>query len=774
MSLREQLSISGLWRFLPDPHGDGEALGFWTTDFDTRRWREVLVPACFEAGGPNLDGYVGIGWYQRTFRLPPAWRTRQVRLRFEAVNDRAKVWLNGQLIGQHADGFLPFEFTLGDAARWDGDNILTVAVDNSPHEEDVPGRHVGWRGFGGILREVSLAATDPLHIADLKIVATPAAASGQIECRIRLQNGRGAPANAVLEVAIQDGNGQAIAKLGQCAITLAAGESTATIVKGELAAARVWSPTSPVLYRAVAQLHERNAVVDEVATRFGVRRVEATPAGLRLNGQPIFLTGFNRHEDSPRTAMATDLAVTRRDLEQMKEAGANFVRLCHYPHHPAELDLCDELGLLVMCEIPLYKGDVPTATHAARVEVAGRQLQSLIARDANHPSVIFWSVSNETSDQKPDVAESNRALIRRARELDPTRLAVHVSDRWIDHPNFAEDDVICINYYPSIDFPIRGGAPGRDLAPAAEKWRTNLAALRRRYPSKPIFVTEFGYGSFAGTSGNAFGEEEHARVIAADFAALDTPSVCGAAIWCWADHPWPPGRFLGGLALSPFGVVSRERRKLKPFWTARTLFRTKQGLPADPPTAGTSGTSVLMVRPHLHDILDVPFPAGYGIRTMTVEDIGLWTDIQRDAEPYVKVTDTLFRQEFGADLAAIQWRCFIVTDPQGRGIGTISAWYNADFHGQRFGRIHWVALRPAWQGRGLSNAALSYSLQQLAQWHDRCYLATSTERVPAIHLYLKFGFVPDLTPPNARPAWQELATRLPHPVLAQALRLADE
>ena len=186
-----------------------------------------------------------------------------------------------------------------------------------------------------------------------------------------------------------------------------------------------------------------------------------------------------------------------------------------------------------------------------------------------------------------------------------------------------------------------------------------------------------------------------------------------------------------------------------------------------PPPAG--GPSVSMLRPDLTNIMDVPFPTGYGIRSMTTDDIGLWTDIQRDAEPYQTIADTLFRKEFGDDLDAIKSRCFIVTNPNGLGVGTISAWYDNNFRGQRYGRIHWVSVRPSCQGLGLGKAALSYSLKQLAQWHDRCCLVTSTQRVPAISLYLNFGFVPDLTLPNALAVWSELATRLKHPVLEQSL-----
>jgi beta-galactosidase/beta-glucuronidase len=136
--------------------------------------------------------------------------------------------------------------------------------------------------------------------------------------------------------------------------------------------------------------------------------------------------------------MALDLETTRQDLEAMKEAGANFVRLCHYPHPPAELDLCDELGLLVFAEIPLYFWndiDEGRRTNAARVQTAKRQLERMVDRDFNHPSIVFWSVSNETHDNEPDVAESNRELIRTVRALDSTRLHVHVSNHWKEYPN---------------------------------------------------------------------------------------------------------------------------------------------------------------------------------------------------------------------------------------------------------------------------------------------------------------------------------------------------
>jgi GNAT superfamily N-acetyltransferase len=122
--------------------------------------------------------------------------------------------------------------------------------------------------------------------------------------------------------------------------------------------------------------------------------------------------------------------------------------------------------------------------------------------------------------------------------------------------------------------------------------------------------------------------------------------------------------------------------------------------------------------------------------------------------------------EFGDDLEAIQWRCFLLTDAEGVAIGTISAWYSREFRGQDYGRIHWFAIRPGHQGRGLGRAALSYAMQRLAEWHERAWLATSTGRLAAIKLYLDFGFAPDLEPDGARDAWREVATYLDHPGLA--------
>jgi beta-glucuronidase len=324
--------------------------------------------------------------------------------------------------------------------------------------------------------------------------------------------------------------------------------------------AQPWSPDHPVLYTATIALRSQGRAVDSCAVRFGFRRVEAKQDALLLNGEPVLLTGFNRHEDSPARRMCVDPETARADLLAMKRMGASFLRLCHYPQHPSTLDLCDELGLLAMCEIPLYqwygppdrREDCPKVVEAAR-----RQLGKMIRRYRNHPSVVFWSVSNETCTQHPEVADANRDLMRLAKELDPTRLAVHVSDHWQPYhdcqDDFTVDDVVCVNGYPDPDS-------------GARWWAEQLERLHRAYPGKPILVTEFG-GAYKE------GEERQARCVQAGFDGITAPYTCGMLIWCWADHPWPTElEDISLHGLSSFGVLTRERQPRKAAEVARRGF----------------------------------------------------------------------------------------------------------------------------------------------------------------------------------------------------------
>lgn len=175
--------------------------------------------------------------------------------------------------------------------------------------------------------------------------------------------------------------------------------------------------------------------------------------------------------------------------------------------------------------------------------------------------------------------------------------------------------------------------------------------------------------------------------------------------------------------------------------------------------------SVRMVREHMRDIPQASFPGGFSIRPMGRGEAGLWIDIQRDAERLMEIKENLFEKEFGSDFAATRERCFFIINARGVATGTISAWYSADYKGQDYGRIHWVAIREAYQGKGLARPALSHAMNYLAGRHKRAWLATSSARIPAIKLYLDYGFVPEMGVPNAAEAWEQVRGVLKHPVL---------
>jgi hypothetical protein len=233
--------------------------------------------------------------------------------------------------------------------------------------------------------------------------------------------------------------------------------------------------------------------------------------------------------------------------------------------------MCDELGLLVMCEIPLYmwQGIKESGDDYHKVyETAARQLEKMINRDYHHPSVIMWSVSNETWPGFLEVAGANTKLVALAKRLDPSRLALHVSDHWRDdlpdgrsrQDHFGEDDVIGINGYPHRIFrkdgrilsswhdDIRGATFDPNLI--ADFWSHGLEMLHAEYPNKPILVTEYGWRSDSGY-------KQQADFIAAAAPGMKKPWLAGATIWCWADHPWSSDQ---EIRLSPYGIYTRDRK----------------------------------------------------------------------------------------------------------------------------------------------------------------------------------------------------------------------
>jgi hypothetical protein len=608
LTVREEIDLSGKWRFQPEAlpeypldalRSEGAELGYFSPDFPTDDWREVSIPCAFDDCAPGMYKFRGMCWFSRRFEVPVSMRGRRVVVHFEGVNYSSSVWVNGKLVGDNEDAFLPFDFPVGELLRFGENNLVVVRVDNLRRPAQLPTAEY-WQGQGGILREVKLVATDPARITYVGIAAAPENGGGKFALRALVANGRSQSANLSLDVKILNRAGWPVASFTAIPLAVEAGKEAELSVEGEVPKVVAWSPEQPELYTARIDLLAGGVLADQQETQFGFRRIEAREGKLWLNGKPIFLMGFDRHEDSPRTGMAVDLETSRQDFLAIKGAAANFVRFCHYPHHPGELHLCDELGLLVLAEIPLcgwgvklndpYAGagwnpaDVPAIFGAAE-----RDLRKMILRDSNHPSIIFWSVSNESDERHPEIVAANDRLMQLGRQLDPTRLVTHVSCHWTSQEGhfgacsaeegkyFELDDVICVNAYPSGSL-REGHRPGDDgwLSESTQWWRNELAGLQLRYPGKPILITEFGYRSIEGVSG-PLGEDTQGLATEAEFKGMDAPYVCGTTLWCFAKHHWPAGCF--GFDLSPWGYVSRDRKtKTKAFSVVSKMFKERAEL----------------------------------------------------------------------------------------------------------------------------------------------------------------------------------------------------
>lgn len=583
---REQSDLTGTWKFQIDPKESGLERGYAKQEYDSGLWKELTVPCSMEKGQPDIEWFEGVGWYRRVVHVPEAWQGRRVVLRFEGVNNHAEIWVNGEPVGKNADAFLPFEIPIQQAVQWGKENVIVVKADNEGREGEVPGIDSGWRPFGGILREVFLEATELCYIENVKIVAEPlSGGTGTLSLRAWVRNEGSENVEVAVKVRVADGDGGIVGSFESAGSPLPVGGEEVLETDGRIDNVQAWSPDSPVLYTAHIALAGPSGVPDEKSIRFGFRRIETDGVKLLLNGDPVFLVGFNRHEDSPVTDMCTDLVTTRRDLMEMKAMGCNYIRLCHYPHHPGELDLCDELGLLAMDEIPLY-GSVNKLDYAegydSKMEFARRQLDTLIRRDWNHPSLIIWSVSNETPEERPVAVKGNDELILRVKELDSSRLAAHVSNQWTGAGRkpegcFEHDDVLCVNAYPSSQVTDFSGE--ESLKKLTRRWETVLEELHQVYPDRPILISEFGYWSFDGIVDNVADVETQARCFEAEFAGMTAPYVCGATIWLYADHVWPFSlrrRKYFMLNVSPYGVVTRNRKpKQNAYDTVKRMYTNR-------------------------------------------------------------------------------------------------------------------------------------------------------------------------------------------------------
>ena len=487
--------LGGTWLYRADLGSVGVAQGWWRDVTETDGWSPVTIPNAYNAGDFSSSSAAGsVGWYRRDFTLPSRAFARYVPaswrhwiIRFESVNYRATVWLNGRLIGSHVVQNLPFELDLNGVRS--GVNRLILRVDDRRSPSDFPpGPGVGWWGYGGILREVYLRAVQVADLAQVQVrplLRCPTCAA-TVQEHVLVRNVTGAPQTVRLRGAF----GGAQLDFGSATVAAHAIWSAQAAVR--IAHPRLWSIDHPVLYRATLTLSdERGRRLGGYVSHSGIRSITVTPDGrLALNGRLLDLRGVELHEQN----IATGGALAPDQLAQLvgwvRALGATVIRT-EQPN-PEIAELADRDGILIWTEIPVnqYVSN-QYLDQPAWLARAHALLRDNILTNQNHPSVMLWSIGNELPTPATRAETSYIAgAAALAHQLDPTRpVGMQISD-WPGVPcqrAYAPLDVIGFNDYFGWFDAGGGSTDDRDaLSPF-------LDSFRSCYPDKALFISEFGF-----------------------------------------------------------------------------------------------------------------------------------------------------------------------------------------------------------------------------------------------------------------------------------------
>lgn len=569
LAQREVININREWKYT---HGSPAGQPFMP-GYDDAAWQYIHLPHSFSLPYfREKEFYIGYGWYRKVIDIPASWKDRRTCLDFEGVFQHAHLYVNGQSVGTHNGGYTGFTF---DISAWlkAGKNLIAVQVDNlwNPRLAPRAGEHVF---SGGIYRDVYLRVTDALSIRRNGVsVTTPDLSdlSGKVKVSIDLANGSHHAMNPIVRSVVKDKQGNIIAVM-QTAVAMPAGKTLSLEqCSPPIPHPQLWTPETPTLYQVETTIEAGGRIRDNYRVAFGFRWLRWTAdSGLFVNGKHYVLRGANVHQDHAGWGDAVTHAGICRDLQLMKEAGFNFIRGSHYPHHPYFAQVCDELGLFFLPENCFWgiggsSGDNSHWQASAYPPLKEDQqpfeqsvqtsLVELIQTNRNHPSIIAWSMGNESffSDSAvlPSVRKLLKSLVATSRHQDPTRAA------------------------------LMGGAQRGDIDNLGDVAGYNGdGAILFQHPGFPSLVTEYGScvadrpGSYIPCWG--------------DIKDGSTPAWrTGQTIWCGFDH----GSIAGEMG--KMGVVDYFRIPKRSWYWYRNAYR--QIPPPQWPSSGTATALTLSV-----------------------------------------------------------------------------------------------------------------------------------------------------------------------------------
>lgn len=555
---RMVFDLNGVWDFcLMDGEAKGEIV-------------PMPVPSSYNDiyTGRGFADHVGNLYYRRTFTVSSRMLEKRLFLRFGSVTHKAEVWLNGTCLGKHSGGFLPFSFEITETAIA-GENELEVIVNNIVDETTLPaGRMVHQKfpglpeeihnlpnfdfyNYSGIMRPVCLYTAPGSYIEDISIYGKM---DGSFYWDVKA-NGEGTVSVRLLDAA---GN------------EVATGEGFKGT--GRIDQVQLWEPGHPVLYSLEVTLTGSDGEKDTYTEVFGFREVSIRDCRIHLNGKPVYLKGFGKHEDSPVHGRGLDMAYNVKDIGLLKWIGANSFRTSHYPYCEEMLQLCDREGILVIDEAPAVGlnagftatgllGGNPNGTWKLfkTAEHHRQVLRDMVQRDKNHPCVIIWSVANEPASQEDGAKEYFEPLLNLVRELDeqkrPATLVTYEGSNPVSCKVAEICDLLIINRYRGW-YDTEGNLRG-----AAALLKDELEGFHRRCPDKPIMLGEYGADTIAGfhdINARIFSEEYQVDFLRAYGEVFDSlPYITGEHVWNFADFATAENiKRVGG---NKKGVFTRDR-----------------------------------------------------------------------------------------------------------------------------------------------------------------------------------------------------------------------
>ncbi|MEI6890940.1 MAG: glycoside hydrolase family 2 TIM barrel-domain containing protein [Pontiella sp.] len=423
----ERLSFNEGWEFrLGDPQG-AERIAY-----DDSNWRTLDVPHDWSIEGEyrksnpmgGTAGYLpaGIGWYRKTIPVPTAWKGKHVEIAFDGVYMNSTVWANGEKLGTRPYGWSSFVYDISDVVQSSDSITFAVRVDNKKQPS------ARWYTGSGIYAHTWIDVKQKVHIPTAGIFVRTDGHTVELDAEV--SNTTSKDWKVSVKTSIVNAAGKLV-ETSEKSLFVKAGEIGVAELKLRVNRPEWWSLESPVLYTAVSEVWVGGKRADRVKTRFGFRDIEWKPeSGMWLNGENVKLRGVCNHQDAGALGAAVPDKILRFRIEQLKAMGCNAIRTSHNPQTPIFYDICDEVGMLVMDEI--FDGWKKKAAHDyGRYhfnEWWQRDLTDWIKRDRNHPSVVMYSVGNETH------GKVGEELVALCHELDPTRPVTsgHSSSEYMD------------------------------------------------------------------------------------------------------------------------------------------------------------------------------------------------------------------------------------------------------------------------------------------------------------------------------------------------------